>query len=510
MIRPYEELKGYMDRAMAIKTAMTLFEWDNETLAPKEAGELTSQVIGTLSGEYFQIITDKRVGELLRQCGELSEEGGESGQTQAPAAGLTPAEAANVRELSLELDKIKSIPQEEYQEYARLTAGATVCWARAKREQDFDAFAPSLKRIIGYQKRFAGLRTEHGEKRYDVMLNDFEPGFSMEQLDKFFGLLKRELVPFLKKVMTEGRQIDDGFLTGDFPEESQEKLARFLAEYVGFDFDRGVLAVSAHPFTTNLHNRDVRITTHYTDHLDSSLFSVIHEAGHGVYELGIGDELTLTPAGQGASMGMHESQSRFFENIIGRSPAFWAPIYGKLQELFPQLKDISLNAFVEAVNKVEPGLIRTEADELSYSLHVLIRYEIEKLLIEEDLDVGDLPWLWADKYEEYLGVRPKNTAEGVLQDIHWSQGSFGYFPSYALGSAFGAQLYYHMKEIMDFDGLLERGELHVIRDYLKENIHRYGKCKTSRQILSDITGQDFDPQYYVRYLKEKYGKLYGV
>ncbi len=497
MSKPYQELKTYMDKAMAIKTAMTLFEWDNETLAPKEAGELTSQVIGVLSGEYFEAVTCDGMKKLLKECLEQG--------------GLTEAEAANVRELSEELEQTICIPQEEYQEFARLTARATSVWARAKKDQDFEAFAPTLEKVIGFQKKFAGYRAKDGKKTYDIMLDDYEKGFSMENLDEFFGLLKKELVPFLKKVMEEGKKIEDGFLKGDYPEEKQEELARFLAGYVGFDFDRGVMAVSAHPFTTNLHNKDVRITTHYTDSVDSSLFSVIHEAGHGIYELGIRDDLTLTPAGQGASMGMHESQSRFFENIIGRNRAFWVPIYKKVQEMFPgQLGQVDLDRFVEAINKVTPGLIRTEADELSYSLHVLIRYEIEKMLIEEDLDVKKLPDIWADKYEEYLGIRPENPAEGVLQDIHWSQGSFGYFPSYALGSAFGAQLYYHMKKTMDFEGLLADGGIDAIREYLKENIHQYGKLKTSRQILKDVTGEDFNPEYYVRYLKEKYTRIYGL
>ena len=497
MAKSYDKLKTYMDKAMAIKTAMTLFEWDNETLAPKEAGELTSHVIGVLSGEYFQAVTCDEMRKLLKQCGE--------------EGGLSQAEAANVRELSQELEQIECIPQDEYQDFARLTARATSVWAKAKQEQDFDAFAPTLKKVIDYQKKFAGYRKKNGKKLYDVMLDDYEKGFSMENLDEFFSLMKKELVPFLKQVVDDGKQIDDSFLTGDYSEEKQEKLGRFLAAYVGFDFDRGVMAVSAHPFTTNLHNKDVRITTHYTDCMDSSLFSVIHEAGHGIYELGIQDDLTLTPAGQGASMGMHESQSRFFENIIGRNRAFWVPIYKKVQEMFPeQLGDVNLDRFVEAINKVTPGLIRTEADELSYSLHVLIRYEIEKMLIEENLDVEKLPEIWADKYEEYLGIRPENPAQGVLQDIHWSQGSFGSFPSYALGSAFGAQLYYHMKKTMDFEGLLEDGKVDVIREYLRENIHQYGKLKTSRQLLKDITGEDFNPEYYVRYLKEKYKKIYAL
>ena len=210
-------------------------------------------------------------------------------------------------------------------------------------------------------------------------------------------------------------------------------------------------------------------------------------------------------------MGMHESQSRFFENIIGRNGAFWTPVYKKLQELFPeQLEKVSREDFVRAVNKVQPGLIRTEADELTYSLHVLVRYELEKMLIEEDLDVEKLPKLWADKYEEYLGVRPQNPAEGVLQDIHWAQGSFGYFPSYALGSAFAAQMYHYMKENIDFDGLLQKGQIEVIREALRRHIHRFGKMRESRRLLQDMTGEDFKPQYYVQYLKEKYGELYQI
>lgn len=498
MSETYKKLKEYMDRAMAVKTAMTLFEWDNETLAPRAAGELTSRVIGVLSGEYFKAVTCQEMKQLLEACDRDSS--------------LSEAEAANVRELWEEREQICPIPQDEYQAFARLTAGATSVWARAKKDQDFKAFAPVLEEVIGYQKKFAGYRMKDTDKKlYDVMLDDYEKGFSMKNLDEFFDIMKKELVPFLKRVMTEGKKIDASFLKGDYPEEKQEELGRFLAEYVGFDFDRGVMAVSAHPFTTNLHNKDVRITTHYTDCVASSLFSVIHEAGHGIYELGIRDDLTLTPVGQGASMGMHESQSRFFENIIGRNRAFWVPIYGKVQDMFPeQLGSVSLDSFVDAVNRIQPGLIRTEADELSYSLHVLIRYEIEKMLIEEDLEVEKLPDLWADKYQEYLGIRPENPAEGVLQDIHWSQGSFGYFPSYALGSAFGAQIYFHMKKIMDFEGLLEKGEVDVIREYLREHIHQYGKLKTSRQMLKDVTGEDFDPRYYVRYLKEKYSRIYGL
>lgn len=497
MNNSYQELQPYLERAMAFQTALVLLEWDNETLAPKEAAPYTATMQGALSAAYQELMTDEKVKALLLQC-EWDQE-------------LTKEQRAIVREAKEEMEQLACIPPEEYREFQELVSSSTGVWAKARKEKDFDAFAPTLEKIISFQKRFASYRAKDGQKLYDIMLDTYEKGFNMEKLDEFFGGLKKELVPFLKEIMDSKVEIDDSFLTGDYPEDKQRELAEYLAEYVGFDFEKGVLAVSAHPFTTNLHNHDVRITTHYSDSVDSSLFSVIHEAGHGIYELGVDDALTQTFVGQGASMGMHESQSRFFENIIGRNGAFWFLPYPKMQELFPeQLGHVSQEQFVEAINKVQPGLIRTAADELTYSLHVLVRYELEKMLVEEDLDVKELPKLWADKYEEYLGVRPEDVSEGVLQDIHWSQGSFGYFPSYALGSAFGAQMLAHMKKEMDFDGLLKQGDIAAIREYLREHIHRFGKVKTSRELLKDMTGEDFDPQYYLDYLKEKYGSLYQI
>lgn len=497
MNQAYEELQPYLERAMAYQTALVLFEWDNETLAPGQAAPYTARMQGAISAAYQELMTDEKVKNLLALCGEDES--------------LTIAQRAIVREAREEMEQLSCIPPEEYREFKELVSSSTGVWAKARKEKDFEAFAPTLERIITFQKRFASYRAKDGQKLYDVMLDTYEKGFNMEKLDQFFGELKEELVPLLKKIMDSGVEIRDDFLTGDYPQEKQRELAKYLAEYVGFDFTKGVLAVSAHPFTTNLHNHDVRITTHYSDAVDSSLFSVIHEAGHGIYELGVDDALTQTFVGQGASMGMHESQSRFFENIIGRNEAFWVPLYGKVQELFPeQLGQVGLEQFVEAINKVQPGLIRTEADELTYSLHVLVRYELEKQLIEEDLDVKELPELWADKYEEYLGVWPKDVSEGVLQDIHWSQGSFGYFPSYALGSAFGAQMLAHMKREMDFDSLLQQGDIGTIREYLREHIHRFGKIKTSRQLLLEMTGEDFNPRYYLDYLREKYLNLYKI
>ena len=494
MNQSFEKLQNQLEKAMALQTAMVLFEWDNETAAPKEAAERPAAVIGSLSSQYLDIMTGEKLKTALEECsGQMSE--------------MTEVEQAIVRETKEEVEKLERIPADEYRSFAELTARATGIWADAREKKDFSLFAPVLKEIVDYQKRFASYQAKEGQKLYDVMLDNYEKDFGMKELDEFFRVVKEGIVPLLKESAKRSEQIDDSFLSAGYTEEQQEKAARFLAEYVGFDFDRGILAVSAHPFTTNLHNKDVRITTHYLDRIDSSIYSVIHESGHAVYELGIRDDLTQTPAGQGASMGMHESQSRFFENIMGRNRNFWVPIYGNMQEIFGSpLKEVSLDDFLAAVNKTIPGLIRTEADELSYCLHVLVRYEIEKLMIEENAEIDSLPELWNDKYEEYLGIRPKDDGEGILQDIHWSQGSFGYFPSYALGNAFGAQLYHRMKQEMDFDGLLREGRADVIREYLREHIHQYGKLKTSRQLLKDATGEDFNPAYYVEYLTERYGK----
>ncbi|WP_124066812.1 carboxypeptidase M32 [Clostridium sp. E02] len=497
MSETYEVLSSVLEKTMALKTALVLFGWDNETLAPEEAGSYTANVVGALSEEFYKWMTGDELGEAITACEKDKD--------------LTAIQRAIVNGAKEEREDLVCIPQNEYRENAKLIAEGASVWSRAKQNEDFDSFAPTLKKVIDYKKKIASYRKKEGQKLYDVLLDEYEKGFNTELLDEFFQKLKEEIVPLLKEIKEHGKEIDNTFLTGGYPIDKQKEMAHYLAKYVGFDFKRGVLAVSEHPFTDNLHNHDVRITTSYHEKMDSSMFSVIHESGHGIYELGISDEITQTPVGQGTSMGMHESQSRFFENIMGRNPNFWVPLYDKLLELYPdKLREVEREQFVEAINKVEPGFIRTEADELTYSLHIMIRYEIEKMMIEEDVDLKELPKMWADKYEEYLGIRPEKASEGVLQDIHWSQGLLGYFPFYALGNAFGAQIYEHMKKEMDFDELLKSGRIDVIREYLREHIHQYGKTKTSREIIKDITGEDFTPDYFIEYLKDKYRKIYRL
>ncbi|MDD6213427.1 MAG: carboxypeptidase M32 [Clostridiales bacterium] len=495
MGKKWKKLMKNMDRQMALKTALTMLEYDMETEAPEEAHEYTSQMVGILNSMLQEEILRKDNGRLLDQLEkkELPEE-----------------RRKMVHEMQKERRRMAAIPAKEYREFSALQAKASTIWARARENNDFSSFEPVLDRMLEMTKKMAGYRAEKGQKPYDVLLNDYEESFTMESLDPFFAMLKKEIVPLWKKLEPAVKSVDDSFLYAKCDIQGQKRFCDYLLDVLGFDRRRGVAGESAHPFTTSLHNHDVRITNHYYEDLPvSGIFSVIHETGHALYEMGIRDELTQTPLGGGTSCGMHECQSRFYENMIGRSEAFWIPIYGKLQEMCPEpFAEVERKEFIRAINKPKPELIRVESDEISYFLHILVRYELEKALFAGDLKVKDLPEAWNDRMEEYLGIRPKNDREGVLQDIHWAQGSFGYFPSYALGNAFAAQIYYTLRARYDVDGLLREGQLGVITEFLRENIHQYGGLKSSREILKDITGEDFDPSYYVRYLKEKFTGLY--
>lgn len=499
MSQIFEQLIPYLEKHMALQTALALFDWDDATLAPKEAGEYTAKVIGILSEEDFLCLTNPQVKKIL----EAFEAKADSNKDEI--------ECAIVRKVKKNLKKTEAIPKEEKRAYAELQSKSQKAWQKAKKEDDFSIFAPYLKEILEYSKKFAQYGSTEEQSGYDVLLDDYEETFSVEVLDRFFAKLKTEIIPLLQKIQKQP-QIEDSFLYQKYEIEKQKEFNRFLAEYMGFDFNRGVMAESEHPFTTGWHNHDVRITTHYyEDNLASAIFSTIHESGHAIYEQGIEDRYTQTVLGEGASCGIHESQSRFMENMIGRSRAFWVPIYGKLVEMFPeQLGEVSLDQFVAAINRVQADEIRTEADELTYCLHIMVRYELEKQMINGEVEVEELPQLWNQKYQEYLGVTPKSDAVGILQDVHWSMGSIGYFPSYALGNAFAAQIYARMQKEMDVEAELSNGNIKAVREFLHGYVHRYGAFKEAREILKEATGEEFNPDYFIDYLKEKYGKLYGI
>lgn len=496
MNQDYKKLQVYLDKQAALQVALTLLEWDNETLAPEKAIDNTAKCIGILSEEVYHCQVNDEVAGLLENL--------------KAAEDLTETEAAVVRVLCKELKKLERISAQEQREYSELVSKSTVMWQKAKAEDDFEIFAPYLEQLVAATKKRNGYQLKEGGKLYDISLDEYEEGFLMKELDAFFAELKEVIVPLLSRIQKSGVEINTDFVYRKYDVEKQKQFNKWLAEYLGFDFRKGVMGESEHPFTTKLHNNDVRITTHYyEDNLISGIFSTIHETGHALYEMNIPDELTQTPVGAGASCGMHESQSRLMENMIGRSRDFWEPIFGKLKETFPeQLEDVDLDGFVRAVNCVTADLIRTESDELTYCLHIMVRYEAEKRLIEEGYPVHELPKLWNGLYQEYLGVTPDSNRTGVLQDVHWAGGMFGYFPSYALGNAFAAQLYHKMEEEMDVAHFLRCGQIGKITGWLKEHVHRYGAAKPAGEILKLATGETFNPTYYVQYLKEKYTKLY--
>lgn len=495
----FEKLQPHLEQQFALENALTLYGWDNETLAPKEAMDNTAKIIGTLSALSYQALINDEVKGLLAALKEPKE-----------FDSLTGTEQCIVKKLTKNLDRLAKIPADEYRAYSELTARAGQIWANAKQNNDFSAFAPVLKEIVSYQKKFAGYTKKPDMSLYDAMLDENEEGILTRELDVFFEKIKEAVIPLLKKVVAGNGQVDKRYNFRRYPVEKQREFCRFLAEYIGFDFNRGVMAESAHPFTTNLHNHDVRITNHFhEDNLESAMFSVIHEGGHALYEMGVDDALTLTPVGGGTSMGVHESQSRFYENILGRSEAFWKPLFEKLQNTYPDaLSDVDLAQFIRGINKAEPGSVRTEADELTYPLHIIIRYEIEKMLMADEISVEELPLVWNKKYEEYLGITPKNDAEGVLQDVHWSGGMFGYFPSYAIGNAVAAQIYAYMHNDVNVKECLESGNLMPIREYLREHIHCFGSTKNMNELLIAMTGEPLNADYYTKYLTEKYTKLY--
>lgn len=494
-LKKFEEI---IKEKKLIDSSLELLQWDLETTAPKKGKELIADIFGYLSMKSYNLVTSE---EFVKLVETLNQEKSQFNDIQKK----------EIENIVKEIEKMKNIPPQEYEEYSKLVARSQGVWEEAKNKNDFNLFKDDLKKIFEYNIRFAKYQNKDNKKIYDILLDEYEKGMDSEKLDKFFASLRKEIVPLLKKIKDSNVKNDFEFLNRKIDIQTQQKFNRYLASYLGFDFERGVLAESEHPFTMNIDKNDVRMTTKFYESIPfSSIFSVIHESGHGIYEQQIGDNLQGTTLASGGSMGIHESQSRFYENVLGRSLEFWEGIYKNGIEYFPELKNIDINELYRGVNKVEPSLIRTEADELTYCLHIMVRYEIEKAIINGDIDIDKLPEIWNSKMNEYLGVVPENDSEGVLQDVHWAGGMIGYFPSYALGSVYAVQLYHKMKEDMNVEDILREGKLEKIREWLGERIHKYGKLKDTAEIIRNITGEDLEPKYYIDYLKEKYSKIYNL
>jgi len=471
----------------------TLIEWDLETTASPKNAELMSKIIGDISMRNYNLSTSNEMSTLLYFFKDNRNK-------------LIKLLKREIDILSEEAERIEAIPPKEYQEYSELVAKSHSIWQEAKTKKDFGIFKKNLKKIFELNKKFAKyeqkLEKNKNKSIYDILLNHYEKDMDTEKLDIFFKGLKEEIVPLLKEVLK--KQVKAKIKIEKVDINTQRDFSKYISEYLGFDFSRGTIGESEHPFTTNITKNDVRFTTKYTENDPlSALFSTIHETGHGIYEQQVGDNLVDTILETGGSMGLHESQSRFYENIIGRSKSFWKGLK-KTKKLYPQLQKMDIDDLYQIINRVEKSPIRIEADELTYSLHIMIRYEIEKGICEDRINIDDLPEIWDSKMKEYFGITPKDVSQGVLQDVHWSCGLIGYFPSYAIGSAYASQIYNTMEKELHVEALLEKGELVPIKEWLQEKIHKFGLSKNTNDIMKKVTGQELNPSYYIDYLKEKY------
>ncbi|MEN6477555.1 MAG: carboxypeptidase M32 [Rectinema sp.] len=482
--------------------------WDQETYMPEKAVDERAEQLALIEGLAHDKAVSPEIGELLRKI----EGAAEHGQTKPESTKLEPAEAAFLRVLRKEYDKETKLPADLVIEMARETSVSQAVWAKARAGNDFAAFAPHLEKVIALNRRMAACLNP-AAKPYDVLLDLYEDGATEASIGKVFGAMRKELVEILGKIRSRP-QVDDSFLHKPVETEKQEKISKLLMDALGYDRKRGRLDTTAHPFTTTLGGDDVRITTKYlVDYFPSSMFSTIHESGHALYELGIapGPEFSGTRLADAASMAIHESQSRMWENMIGRSKGFWKRRYSTLVELAaPALDGVGIDAFMRGINRVEPSLIRTEADEVTYGLHVILRFEMESALISGSLAVKDVPEAWNAKMKELLGVDVPDDGHGCLQDIHWSMGSFGYFPSYALGNLYAAQFMDTMRrEIPGLDAAVEEGRLDVPLAWLREKVHAPGATWLPGELVKKATGASLDPSHFTAYLRRKYGEVYG-
>ena len=491
-----ERLKAYEMTSFALGHAAGLIYWDASTYAPKGSSEVRPYTMGELSKIGYDLTTNPETAEMLETLMAVKDE-------------LDPVTARDVSELYRDYERTKKVPKDEYTEYQMLLSDAENVWHEAKETNNYTIFEPYLQKVFDTQKKFAGYY-DSTKDPYDVCLDIYERGLTRERCDEFFSKLREGIVPLIHKI-SEAKQIDNTPLKSYYSVEDQRNLADFIIDRMYIDRKYFNIAETEHPFTTNFSKKDVRVTTHYYENdILSGVYSNMHEGGHALYELHTGEELMFTSLAGGASMAIHESQSRFYENIIGRNKAFTNILLAEFKKRFPDnFEKVSEEDFYKMVNASAPSLIRTEADELTYCLHIMVRYEIEKLMFDGKITAKDIPATWNKLYKEYLGVEVPSDREGCLQDSHWSGGSIGYFPSYALGSAYGAQYLKEMNKDFDVEKAIANNEISKINDWFEEKIWKFGLMKDPIDIFEDVCGK-FDPQSYIDYLTEKFTDIYGL
>ena len=484
-----------------LAAAGSVLGWDQQTYMPRGGAGGRAMQLATLS----RLAHERFVSDEMRAALEAA---------KSEVADLDPDsdDARLVRKAVRDFDKARKVPPEWVGEFARITALAHQAWEKARAEADFPQFQPHLKKIVELRRQYVDFFAPY-DHVYDPLLDDFEPGMKTSEVKAVFEELRPQQVELVQAIVERGVPVDDCVVHQPFDEQKQWDFGIEVIKAIGYDFDRGRQDKSVHPFTTGFGTGDVRITTRFDPNfLNTALFGTMHEAGHAMYEQGINPDLDRTPLGTGASLAIHESQSRMWENLVGRSQAFWVAFYPRLQETFSsQLGDVDLEAFYRAINKVGRSLIRVEADEATYNLHIMLRFELEIELMEGGLAVADLPEAWNTKFQEFLGLTPPDDAKGVLQDVHWSGGMIGYFPTYALGNLIACQLWAKVEEdIPDLESKIEQGEFGDLLGWLRENIHKLGAKFEPMELLSRITGSGLTAEPYLRYLRQKFGEIYKL
>lgn len=495
-------VKEILTEATYYSNAVHILNFDEETICPPDAMEEQGSIVSFLGNQAFKLTKQKEFIDaallLYNNRDELSE-----------------YDRALADSLHRSYKREKKITPEKQKQFSDIYNKAFVNWINAKKNSDFKIFAPSLSDVrdanleeIDLEEKEAG---SSAVTSYDDLLDRYERGITEKDLDEAFSECKERLIPLLKKIKSSKKKIRTDFLSRSVSDEAQKKMAEYLLNTMGFDFNRGAFTTTEHPFTDTLGRNDERVTTHYYPNMfTSSMFSIIHEGGHALFDQNQPRENFDHFIAEDKTMGMHESVSRFYENRIGRSQGFVHLIYDKTCEIFPEaMEGVSERELYEALNVVEPSLVRTEADEFTYTFHIIIRYEIEKMIVNDKVEIESLPEIWNQKYEEYLGVRPANDREGILQDVHWTSG-FGYFPTYALGNMYNAMYYNRMKQDIDIESALREGHINKINDWMKEHVYKKAAMLTSKEWIKDITGRNFTTEDFLDYLEEKYGSLYEL
>jgi carboxypeptidase Taq len=474
--------------------------WDQQVNMPRGGAEDRGNILATMAGLTHEMFTSDEMGKLLEELKPYAEK-------------MDPEsdDACLILRVAHDFDKQTKVPTEKVAEFAKACAMAEPAWEHAREEDKFEIFQPELEKLVVLRREYADCFKPF-DHVYDPLLDDFEPGLKTAEVQEIFGKLRPQQVELLKAIAAKP-QVDDSFLHIPYSEQGQWDFGVDVVTRFGFDWNRGRQDKSVHPFTTSFGIDDVRITTRFDpDRAASALFSTMHEGGHAMYEQGFPESLRRFPIATGASMAVHESQSRMWENIVGRSMSFWKFFYPKLTAIFPeQLKGVSLETFYKGINKVEPSFIRVEADEATYNMHIMLRLELEIALMEGSLAVKDLPEAWNSRSKDYLGIVPNNNRLGVLQDVHWSSGLFGYFPTYALGNLVSAQLWEKInQDIPSVEAQIEKGKFDELLGWLRKNIHRHGAKFEPQVLVKRVTGTGIDPAPYMRYLTKKYTEIYGL